>query len=81
MASEVEANRARELLFAKLRKLGAHAIGVEETKIRGQPTFAVVAYVKHRKNKRMPKALTYAERDKSIDVPLVVRESEPFKPE
>lgn len=82
MATEKEADRAREEHAGSLQKLGAHGISVEpisRTGRRGQ-AFAVVAFF-DQKPKNLPKTLRIASRSKSLEVPLLVRIVERFRAE
>ena len=78
MATEKEANRAREQYAELLRERGAHAISVENT---DEPTaFAVIAFF-DKKPRNLPRALKITTRKGTREVPVVARIAERFKPE
>jgi hypothetical protein len=85
MATEQQARRARDLHQDKLAASGAHGISVEP--VAGQAgkkarSFGVVAWVDTKARKKplsLPEALPIIERGKTVNVPLVVRESKPFQ--
>jgi hypothetical protein len=81
MASEREANIAREQFSQFLRDLGAHAIAVDEIKSGGRKSFAVVAYFAEKPAGDIPKSLEIKSGKKSLEVPLAVRVMEMFSPE
>jgi hypothetical protein len=80
MATEKEANLAREKHSDALRNLGAHAIAVDQVQRKGEKTFAVVAFFDE-KPEKVPQKLTVKTGKKTLEVPLVARVSEKFKPE
>jgi len=80
MATEREANLAREQYSDELRKKGAHALAVDEVKRKGAETFAVIAYFE-KKPADAPATLEVKRGKKTLQVPLVVRVQEKFKPE
>ena len=80
MATEKEADRAREEHAGSLHRLGAHGISVEPISGKGREAFAVVAFF-DQKPKNVPKTLRIALRKKSLEVPLLVRVVERFRPE
>ena len=81
MASEKEANLAREQHSKFLRDLGAHAIAVDEMKREGEKTFGVVAFVPEKPDRSVPDVLEITMGKRTLKVPLVVRVQEKFKPE
>lgn len=81
MASEKAANRARELFFDKLFSKGAHGLAVDIARVDGAETFALIAMVAPGKKKPMPASVSYKSGNKTVTVPIVVRNVEPFKPE
>lgn len=81
MASEREANLARELRSEFLRELGAHAIGVDEVRRGGEKTFAVVAYFEEKPAEPLPKTLEVKSGNRTFEVPLVLKVEEKFRPE
>lgn len=72
MASEKEANLAREQHSDLLRKLGAHSIGVDEIKRKGEKGFAVIAFFEHQPSKKVPETLEVKGGAQTLAVPLVV---------
>ncbi len=82
MATENEAHRAREQASESLRQLGAHAIAVDKCKLnnRSTPTFCVIAFFEQRPT-NIPETLPATLRNKTVEVPLVVRVAGKFKPE
>ena len=80
MANEEEANLAREQHADFLRDLGAHGITIDEVKHSGKQTFAVVAMF-DRAPKEIPNTLQLRRGKKTLDVPLVARVTEKFRPE
>ena len=81
MANEKEANLAREQQSDFLRELGAHAISVDEVKRMGEKTFAVIAFFEETPPEPVPKTLEVKVGKKTLEVPLVARIMERFKPE
>lgn len=80
MTTEREANLAREQHADFLRQLGAHAIAVDEVKRKGDTGFAVIAYFEE-KPEGIPHTLEAKSGKKTLEVPLVARVQEKFKPE
>jgi len=80
MANEEEANLAREQHGDFLRDLGAHGITIDEVEHSGKQTFAVVAMF-DRTPKEIPNTLQVRRGKKTMDVPLVARIIEKFRPE
>ena len=80
MASEREAQLAREKHADFLRDLGAHAISVDEVRRKGEKTFAVVAFFEARP-KGLPSELELERGGRTVRVPLAARVLERFKPE
>ena len=72
MASEKEANLARVQHSAFLRNLGAHSIGVNEFKSKGERGFAVTAFFSKSPSKPVPQTLKVKSGKRIIKVPLVV---------
>lgn len=79
MATEQEANQARNEYSDFLRQLGAHAIAVDTI---GKSTneFAVQAFFE-KKPKEVPKALAVTRGKKKLEVPLVAKIQRKFRPE
>lgn len=80
MASEKEADLAREQHSNFLRDLGAHGVTVDEIKRKGEKSFAVVALF-DTEPEQMPDALEIKRGNKTLTVPLVARVMEKFRPE
>ena len=80
MATLPQANKAREDHSTWLRDLGAHSIGVEKVHVKGNKTFAVVAYLTEASS-TLPDALEIDWKDKKKKVPLVTKIAGTFKPE
>lgn len=80
MTTERQANLAREQHAGFLRRLGAHAIAVDEVKRKGDTGFAVIAFFAE-KPQDVPRTLEVKSGKKSLEVPLVARVQEKFKPE
>ncbi len=81
MASEKQANKARELHSDLLVKRGAHAVGVAEGEIYGKSGFVVVAHVAPNSRQKMPDKLKGDLNGKPFEVDVVTEASEPFTPE
>jgi hypothetical protein len=71
MASEKEANLARERYSDFLRKHGAHAISVDQVRYR-ERTFVVVAFFA-KKPANLPTSLEVTSGKTNLKVPLVAR--------
>ncbi|HVQ36303.1 MAG TPA: hypothetical protein VMS31_02140 [Pyrinomonadaceae bacterium] len=80
MASEKEADLAREEHADFLHDLGAHGITIDEIKREGAKSFAVVALFEDQP-KQMPDTLEIKRGKKTLTVPLVARVTEKFRPE
>jgi hypothetical protein len=80
VASEKEANLAREQSSDFLREHGAHAIAVDEVSQKGGKTFAVVAFFE-KKPEGIPEVLEVKSGKAKLQVPLVARVMEKFRPE
>jgi len=80
MATEEQANKARDKHSDLLRNLGAHSIGVDEINHKGKKTFAVVAYMEQKPD-NFPSELEIANGKDNFNVPLIAKISETFKPE
>lgn len=78
MATEKQANLARERYSNSLHGMGAHAIAVDEIKRKGEKTFAVVAFFEHKPD-NIPQTLQVRTRKRTLEVPLVARVAERFK--
>ena len=80
MATEKEANLAREQHSKTLLQLGAHSIGVDEFDDAGQKTFGVVAFM-HKKPDNLPTHLSVKSGNQTFTVPLIAKVITEFKPE
>lgn len=80
MASEKEADLAREQHSDFLFGLGAHGITIDEVKRKGEKSFAVVALFEE-KPEEVPDTLTVHKGKRTLEVPLVARVTEKFRPE
>src|SRR5689334_15983131 len=75
MASEKQANKAREEYSTFLQSLGVHAIGVDQIKKKGEKEFAVIAYLE-KKNPKLPGTLIVNDGNKRVEVPVVAKIAE-----
>ena len=80
MATEKEANLAREQHADSLVQLGAHSIGVDEFVHEGKKTFGVVAYVDG-DPASFPGHLSVKHGKTTTLVPLKTKSASPFKAE
>jgi hypothetical protein len=80
MASEKEADLAREQHSDFLLELGANGITIDEVKRGGEKSFAVVALFE-KKPEEVPDTLKVRSGKKTLEVPLVARVSEKFRPQ
>lgn len=80
MANEEEANLAREQHADFLRELGAHGITVDEIKRKGEKSFAVIALFDS-KPADFPDMLEVQSGKKTLEIPLVARVIEKFRPQ
>lgn len=81
MATEPQANKARQEHGNDLVRRGVHAIGVEAGEAHGHKGFVVVAHVPPGVEVDLPASLATPARSGSVKVPLVVQSGEPLKPE
>ena len=85
MATEQQARRARDLHQNNLIAAGAHSLSVEPVpgSTKGKrKSFGVVAWVRpeaKEKQAPLPPVLQVSEKGRTVKVPLVVRQSEPFQ--
>ena len=80
MASEKEADLAREQHSDFLFNLGAHGITIDEVKSKGEKSFAVVALFEEKPDE-FPDTLKVQHGKKTLEVPVVARVTEKFKPD
>lgn len=73
MASEKEANRARDEHAEYLRRLGAHSIAVDEIERGGEKSFAVVAFVSQPPAGPIPETLEVTSGKRKLAVPLAAQ--------
>lgn len=73
LASEKEANLARQQHSDLLKRLGAHSIGVDKLKGKGETGFAVIAFFERQPSKTIPQTLETKSGQRTIAVPLVVK--------
>lgn len=81
MASEKAANIGRDQISDELFAKGVHGLAVDKMTIDGKETFGLVAMVPHGNKARFPRSVTVVHQSKEVVVPLVVKETDPFKPE
>jgi hypothetical protein len=81
MATEKQANRARELHSDLLAQWGAHAIGVINGSRYGKRGFVLVAYVEQERNHRIPDKLKCNVGKDSFEVAVVTKPMERFSVE
>lgn len=81
MATERQANKARELHAEHLIHEGAHAVGVDKGSRYGKRGFVVVAYVEPQQASRIPDSLKCRSGKKAFKVAVVTKPSERFAPE
>jgi hypothetical protein len=80
MANEKEANLAREQFSDYLRQLGAHGLTVDQIKRKGETSFALIAYFDE-PPETLPKQLEIKRGKETLEVPLIARVMERFRPE
>ena len=73
MATEKEANKAREKHADFLRKLGAHAILVDKIRRGGENTFGVIAFVAEKPSEPLPDELEIESGGEKKKIPLALR--------
>lgn len=72
LASEKEANLARQQHSDFLRRLGAHSIGVDKLKGKGETGFTVIAFFERKPAKTVPRTLETKNGQRTIAVPLAM---------
>jgi hypothetical protein len=80
LASEKEADLAREQHSDFLVGLGAHGVTIDEVKRKGEKSFAVIALFEQKPDE-VPNNLEVQIGKKTLQVPLVAKVAEKFKPE
>jgi len=78
MATEKQANEARQKHAAYLDKIGAHAVIVNEITQNGKKTFAVIACME-KAARNIPDHLEIKQGNNTLGVPLVVNVVKKFK--
>jgi hypothetical protein len=73
MATEKEANKAREKHSDFLRKLGAHAILVDKIKRGKENTFGVIAFCEEKPSEPLPDELEIESGGEKKKIPFAVR--------
>lgn len=81
MASERDANAAREKHAKALEAIGAHAVAVDNIEHEGKRTFGVIAYVSTPPSKPPPETLAVTRGGKTVKVPLRVKTQPRFQAE
>ncbi len=81
MVSEKAANLGRDQISDEIFAKGAHGLAVDKLTIDGKETFALVAMVAPGSKAKFPRSVTVRHQNRNVVVRLVVKESEPFKPE
>jgi hypothetical protein len=81
VATEEQANKARDMHSDLLVERGAHAIGVESGRSHGKSGFVVVAHVAPDETHDIPSTLTARIAGKTVEVPVVTKQSGRFRPE
>ena len=77
MATEEQANKARNKYSDTLVKRGAHAIGVDK----GKTGYVVVAHVAPDEKHDVPDKLSFKAGNEVVEVPVVKKLTERFRPE
>jgi len=78
MASEKQAQLAKEVYLGFLDKLGAHSVLVDKINVHGKKTFAVIAYTDKKLKKAPPLHLKIDDGVRKLNVPLVFSVEEKF---
>ena len=78
MATQKQAQLAKDKHLNFLDKLGAHAVLIDKVEIDGKKTFAVLAY-SDKKLKYVPQKLQIQSGKQILDIPLVITVEEKFK--
>lgn len=73
MATEKEANQAREKHSDYLRKLGAHAILVDKVRRGKKDTFGVIAFCEKKPSELVPSELEIESGGEKKKIPFAVR--------
>ena len=80
MATEKEANKAREQYYHLFESMGIHSVGVDEAGKKGSGLFCLVVFVE-KPNKKIPAEVMIMSGRKKIMVPVRVELSRKFKAE
>jgi len=78
MASEKQAQLAKEIHLDFLDKLGAHSVLVDKIDVDGKKTFAVIAYTDKKLKKTPPQHLEIEDGTRKLNVPVVFTVEEKF---
>jgi len=81
VATEKQANKAREVHSDALAERGAHAVGIASGRPYGKRGFVVVAYVNAGEAHDIPDKVTTKTGDGEISVAVVKKVAERFQPE
>lgn len=81
MATQAQADKARAEHANRLAQQGAHSVGVEEGGGYGHAGYVVSAYVAPDRAVDLPASLALQENGRKVEVPLVVKRAEMFRPE
>jgi hypothetical protein len=82
MATQKEANLARDQHADRLAQMGAHSIGVDKFVHGGKKTYGVVAYIQdHKIAGGFPSQIAVKTGGKQLMVPLQTKVAGTFKPE
>jgi hypothetical protein len=80
MATEKQARKARDQYFDYLSGLGAHTLAVDTPDKAHKDKFAIVAFVEDEKA-GLPEEVEIDHNGKKMKVPVVIEQSEKFKPQ
>lgn len=81
MANEEQANEARRQQGHTLMMQGVHALEVEAGGHYGMKGFVIIAHVTPGSNVQIPSSIEVPTKDGEVAVPIVMKRSEPFRPE
>ena len=80
MATQKEANKAREQHHKLLISKGVHSIGIDVIGKKGSKNFGVIAMIE-KKTDDLPEVLTITTGKKKVEVPLITQVHKKFKAE
>lgn len=81
MATEKAANLGRDKISDEIFAKGAHGLAVDKMTVDGEETYGLVAMVPPGNKATFPRSVTVVHRSREVIVPVIVKETEPFKPE